>query len=200
MLDELTELNRAYREKNGFVFLVCASGLPADAILERLKARLPNDRDAEVRLESSRAREGCVQGLESGACSFATRSDRCPRAGELMVCPGDELVLAGRHLQCLSRASVCRVPASLPAAQFEVTEHECVCLFRCPLASRLWMLPSAVAVYTTHKRQIENAVEEQRKITQLRFSRLLAEIAPPNPPGGAGGVGDKRQGSLASRL
>ncbi|CAM9793350.1 unnamed protein product, partial [Hapterophycus canaliculatus] len=79
VLDELSELNEEYRKKNGFVFLVCASGLPADAILARLKARLPNDKDTEI----------------------------------------------------------------------------------------------------------ENAVEEQRKITQLRFARLLAEIAPPT--GGAGG-------------
>ena len=50
MLDELAELNGEYRKRNGFVFLVCASGLPADAILALLKARLPNDRDAEVKL------------------------------------------------------------------------------------------------------------------------------------------------------
>lgn len=49
MLDELSELNGEYRKKNGFVFLVCASGLPADAVLASLKARLPNDRDTEVR-------------------------------------------------------------------------------------------------------------------------------------------------------
>lgn len=48
VLDELSELNEEYRQKNGFVFLVCASGLPADAILALLKARLPNDRDTEV--------------------------------------------------------------------------------------------------------------------------------------------------------
>lgn len=48
MLDELSDLNGEYRRKNGFVFLVCASGLPADAILALLKARLPNDRDTEV--------------------------------------------------------------------------------------------------------------------------------------------------------
>lgn len=48
VLDQLSELNEEYRQKNGFVFLVCASGLPADAILALLKARLPNDRDTEV--------------------------------------------------------------------------------------------------------------------------------------------------------
>lgn len=57
VLDELTELNGEYREKNGFVFLVCASGLSAGAILALLKARLPNDKDAEVMLEL-----GCRKG------------------------------------------------------------------------------------------------------------------------------------------
>ncbi|CAM9828364.1 unnamed protein product [Laminaria digitata] len=49
VLDELSELNHVYREKNGFVFLVCASGKPADAILALLKERLPNDREAEMK-------------------------------------------------------------------------------------------------------------------------------------------------------
>eukprot|EP00903_Cladosiphon_okamuranus_P021840 g20082.t1 len=83
VLDELSELNGQYRTKNGFVFLVCASGLPATAILALLKARLPNDRDTEIK----------------------------------------------------------------------------------------------------------NAVEEQRKITQLRFTRLLEEIAPPAVAAGSGGGG-----------
>ncbi|CAM9142196.1 unnamed protein product [Pylaiella littoralis] len=96
VLDELTELNGEYREKNGFVFLVCASGLSADAILALLKARLPNDKDAELK----------------------------------------------------------------------------------------------------------NAVEEQRKITQLRFARLLAEIAPPIDAGrsGSDGGGHSRQMCRSSRL
>lgn len=54
VLDELSELNGEYRKKNGFVFLVCASGLPADAILALLKARLPSDRDAEVSPKTAR--------------------------------------------------------------------------------------------------------------------------------------------------
>lgn len=48
VLDELSELNKAYMDKNGFVFLICATGKPADTILAALKERLPNDRDTEV--------------------------------------------------------------------------------------------------------------------------------------------------------
>lgn len=61
MLDELSELNGEYRKKNGFVFLVCASGLPADAILALLKARLPNNRETEVGVL-------CGVGLTAGVC------------------------------------------------------------------------------------------------------------------------------------
>lgn len=53
ILDELAELNRVYRNKHGFVFLVCATGKPAHEVLGLLKARLPNDRETEV---SDRAR------------------------------------------------------------------------------------------------------------------------------------------------
>eukprot|EP00752_Nemacystus_decipiens_P007466 g6670.t1 len=94
VLDQLSELNAEYRKKNGFVFLVCASGLPADAILALLKERLPNDRDTEIK----------------------------------------------------------------------------------------------------------NAVEEQRKITQLRFTRLLEEVSPPPPAGGSGGGKDTGQRSVPPRL
>lgn len=50
-------------------------------------------------------------------------------------------------------------------------------------------------------RQIKNAVEEQRKITQLRFTRLLEERAPPTAAEGSGGGGEvTKQRSLLSRL
>lgn len=42
-------------DKNGFIFLICATGLPADTILAALKERLLNDRGTEVihRLDST---------------------------------------------------------------------------------------------------------------------------------------------------
>jgi allantoicase len=41
--------NRAYEEKFGFVFLICATGRSADEILTNLNARLHNDRETELR-------------------------------------------------------------------------------------------------------------------------------------------------------
>lgn len=47
--DRLAELNVAYQERFGHVFLICASGLPADVMLRALEHRLRNDEPAEQR-------------------------------------------------------------------------------------------------------------------------------------------------------
>ncbi|WP_034239309.1 2-oxo-4-hydroxy-4-carboxy-5-ureidoimidazoline decarboxylase, partial [Saccharomonospora iraqiensis] len=46
----LVEANRAYEEKFGRVFLICATGLSSDEILTALRTRLDNDpaREADV--------------------------------------------------------------------------------------------------------------------------------------------------------
>jgi 2-oxo-4-hydroxy-4-carboxy-5-ureidoimidazoline decarboxylase len=41
--DELGEVNRAYEERFGRVFLICASGLTAEEILDSARRRLQND-------------------------------------------------------------------------------------------------------------------------------------------------------------
>ena len=43
------EGNRAYEEKFGFVFLICATGKSADEMLANLNARIANDRETELR-------------------------------------------------------------------------------------------------------------------------------------------------------
>jgi len=47
-LDLLAEGNRAYEEKFGYIFIVCASGKSADEMLELLRGRLANDPDTEL--------------------------------------------------------------------------------------------------------------------------------------------------------
>ena len=47
-LDALTEGNRAYEEKFGYIFIVCASGKTADEMLGLLRARLGNDPATEL--------------------------------------------------------------------------------------------------------------------------------------------------------
>ena len=41
--------NTAYEEKNGFIFIVCATGKSAAKMLELLNQRLPNERDVELK-------------------------------------------------------------------------------------------------------------------------------------------------------
>ncbi|HXH68279.1 MAG TPA: allantoicase [Candidatus Limnocylindrales bacterium] len=50
VLQELAAQNRAYAEKFGYVFLICASGKSSDEILSALRKRLPNDSDTELRV------------------------------------------------------------------------------------------------------------------------------------------------------
>jgi len=46
--DELARLNRDYRRRFGFVFLICAHGLSADAMLAELRARITGSRATEL--------------------------------------------------------------------------------------------------------------------------------------------------------
>jgi 2-oxo-4-hydroxy-4-carboxy-5-ureidoimidazoline decarboxylase len=48
VLQELAEGNRAYEEKFGFIFIVCATGKSAAEMLALLNARLPLARDEEI--------------------------------------------------------------------------------------------------------------------------------------------------------
>ena len=43
ILEALEHGNREYEEKFGYIFIVCATGLTAEQMLERLRARLHND-------------------------------------------------------------------------------------------------------------------------------------------------------------
>ena len=48
VLSDLLALNRAYEDRHGFIFIVCASGKPAAAMRDLLRERLPNDRATEL--------------------------------------------------------------------------------------------------------------------------------------------------------
>ncbi|MBW8189796.1 2-oxo-4-hydroxy-4-carboxy-5-ureidoimidazoline decarboxylase [Neiella marina] len=48
VLQRLQQLNDEYFERNGFIFIVCASGKSAQQMLTLLQARIHNSRDAEI--------------------------------------------------------------------------------------------------------------------------------------------------------
>jgi 2-oxo-4-hydroxy-4-carboxy-5-ureidoimidazoline decarboxylase len=50
VLTALAEGNAAYEAQNGFIFIVCATGKTAPEMLALLQARLPNDRETELRI------------------------------------------------------------------------------------------------------------------------------------------------------
>ena len=52
-VDSLAELNRAYEQKFGFIFIICATGKTPDEMLAALQQRLQNDSDTELRLAAA---------------------------------------------------------------------------------------------------------------------------------------------------
>jgi 2-oxo-4-hydroxy-4-carboxy-5-ureidoimidazoline decarboxylase len=48
-IEKLARLNRAYEEKFGFIFIVCATGKSTDEILALLETRIENEPAAELR-------------------------------------------------------------------------------------------------------------------------------------------------------
>ena len=49
-LNELAALNKAYEEKFGYIFIVCASGKSSEEMLAILRERLENNTDVELRI------------------------------------------------------------------------------------------------------------------------------------------------------
>ncbi|HVF57296.1 MAG TPA: 2-oxo-4-hydroxy-4-carboxy-5-ureidoimidazoline decarboxylase [Pyrinomonadaceae bacterium] len=53
VLDALADANRAYQQKFGFIFIVCATGKSADEMLALLQERLSNDPATELRIAAT---------------------------------------------------------------------------------------------------------------------------------------------------
>jgi OHCU decarboxylase len=52
-IQALADLNRAYEEKFGFIFIVCASGKSSEEMLAILRQRMENEREAELRIAAA---------------------------------------------------------------------------------------------------------------------------------------------------
>ena len=50
ILAELERDNRAYEQRFGYIFIVCATGRSATEMLQMLRERLDNDADTEIRI------------------------------------------------------------------------------------------------------------------------------------------------------
>ncbi|MDC0603056.1 2-oxo-4-hydroxy-4-carboxy-5-ureidoimidazoline decarboxylase [Aliiglaciecola sp.] len=49
VLQELAQLNHEYLAKHGFIFIICATGLSAQKMLDALKSRIVNSTTAEIK-------------------------------------------------------------------------------------------------------------------------------------------------------
>jgi OHCU decarboxylase len=56
VLAELTAANRAYQDRFGYIFIVCATGKTREEMLALLKQRLQNDPNAELRIAAEEQR------------------------------------------------------------------------------------------------------------------------------------------------
>ena len=50
ILYALAARNRAYEDRYGYIFIVCATGLSAEEMLARLRSRMENDPEVEIRI------------------------------------------------------------------------------------------------------------------------------------------------------
>jgi OHCU decarboxylase len=57
VLDELREVNRAYEEKFGRIYIVCATGKSAEEMLAIAKERMKNDPETELRRAADEQRK-----------------------------------------------------------------------------------------------------------------------------------------------
>jgi OHCU decarboxylase len=55
--DALAEANRAYEERFGYIFIVCASGKSAEELLDLCRRRLDNDPVAELAVSAEEQRK-----------------------------------------------------------------------------------------------------------------------------------------------
>lgn len=56
-LDALREANQQYEKRFGYIFIVCASGKSSDEMLARLRQRLANDPETELRIAAEQQRQ-----------------------------------------------------------------------------------------------------------------------------------------------
>jgi len=62
----LSQLNHQYRQKNGFIFIICATGLSATSMLEALQLRLKNSPKTELKIAAAQQIKITLLRLEKG--------------------------------------------------------------------------------------------------------------------------------------
>uniref|UniRef100_M8BX22 2-oxo-4-hydroxy-4-carboxy-5-ureidoimidazoline decarboxylase n=1 Tax=Aegilops tauschii TaxID=37682 RepID=M8BX22_AEGTA len=109
--EELSEWNAKYREKFGFVFMICASGRTAPEVLAELKRRYANR--PIVELEAAAEEELKITELRL-AKLFSAETAAPPTSGENHISQpdkaADRMRIIGAHLGALSQHSANKAP------------------------------------------------------------------------------------------
>ncbi len=66
ILEALADANERYRERFGFIFIVCATGKSAEEMLGLLRDRLGHDRATELRIAAEE--QAKITALRLGGC------------------------------------------------------------------------------------------------------------------------------------
>ncbi|KAM4072461.1 hypothetical protein ACJW30_11G135100 [Castanea mollissima] len=106
-LQELSEWNARYRQKFGFIFIICASGRSTDEILAELKNRYPNRPIVEFEIaaqEQMKVTELRLKKLFTSKAKVSSTSDQYPAVFAKKV-EEDRVNIIGGHLTANSEST-----------------------------------------------------------------------------------------------
>ncbi|WOL06295.1 uric acid degradation bifunctional protein TTL isoform X1 [Canna indica] len=110
-LQELVEWNVRYREKFGFVFLICASGRSTPEILSELKKRYSNRPIAELEIAAQEQMKiielRLARLFNSGVGPNTSTTTHRPVGSST---PGDRLGIIGAHVMAIPKVSSSKIP------------------------------------------------------------------------------------------
>ncbi|PQQ13952.1 uric acid degradation bifunctional protein TTL isoform X1 [Prunus yedoensis var. nudiflora] len=134
-LQELSEWNAKYRQKFGFVFLICASGKSTDGILTELKKRYPNRPIAEFEIaaqEQMKITELRLAKLFSTKENVTSTCNKNPTLAKKVEVLGfahhsirikSRVGVIGAHLSAASDASSVKKSQAPPRTRPPITTH-----------------------------------------------------------------------------
>lgn len=123
-LQELSQWNTKYREKFGFIFLICASGKSTDEILAELKKRYPNRPIVEFEIAAKEEMKVTELRLEK---LFSTK-ENVPSTGSKNLTVAakkveDRVTIIGGHLSASSAISAVKTSETPTRIRPPITTH-----------------------------------------------------------------------------
>lgn len=120
-LQELTEWNARYKEKFGFVFLICASGRSTAEILDELKRRYPNRPIVEFEIAAQEQMKITELRLAKLVSEKSSATQHQPTTA--MAKAEDRLNTIGAHLTSSSEAHQLKISQTPKRSKPPITTH-----------------------------------------------------------------------------